>query len=110
MLTAEAEGLALPEVALLYIDACPNWRVTDDRLREAPVRMELEDVSVEYRKVATPEEVEAVQFRGSPTVLVDGRDPFLDRDRPVGRSCRIYGTDDGLSGAPSVEQLVAVLR
>jgi hypothetical protein len=52
-----------------------------------------------------------VGFRGSPTVLVDGRDPFLDRDSPVGRlACRVDRTEDGLAGAPTVDQLVAALR
>jgi hypothetical protein len=107
---AEGGDLLSMDVALLYFDGCPNWRETDDRLREALARAGREDVSVEYRTVATPEEAEAVQFRGSPTVLVNGRDPFLDRDRPVGLSCRVYRTQTGLAGAPTVEQLVAVLR
>jgi hypothetical protein len=51
-----------------------------------------------------------MQFRGSPTVLVDGRDPVLDRDAPVGLSCRVYRTVDGLAGSPTLEQLVAALR
>ncbi len=60
--------------------------------------------------MSTPEEAEAAQFRGSPTVLVNGRDPFLDHERPVGLSCRVYRTPDGLSGSPTVEQLVEALQ
>ncbi len=40
-----------------------------------------------------------MQFRGSPTVLVDGWDPFLDPASPVGLSCRVYRTEDGVTGA-----------
>ena len=58
----------------------------------------------------TPEEAEAVRFRGSPTILVNGQDPFADPDAPVGLSCRVYRTDAGLAGAPTVEQLLTVLR
>jgi hypothetical protein len=76
-------------VWLLYFDGCPNWRMVDERLREALARIGRADVTLQYRVVATPEEAEAVGFRCSPTVLVDGRDPFLDRDSPVGLSCRI---------------------
>jgi hypothetical protein len=60
--------------------------------------------------VATPGEAEAAQFRASPTVLVNGLDLFLDRESPVGLSCRVYRTPDGLAGSPTVEQLVEVLR
>ena len=96
-------------LSLLFFDGCPNWRVTHDRLREALARVGRDDVSVELRIVATPEEADAEGFRGSPTVLVDGQDPFLDRDSPVGLSCRVYRTADGLTGSPTVEELIGVL-
>ena len=97
-------------VSLLYFDDCPNWQLADERLREALAQVKLMDVSVEHRRVATPEEAVAVGLRGSPTVLVDGRDPFADTDSPVGLSCRVYRTEDGLAGSPTVDQLLAVLR
>ncbi len=60
--------------------------------------------------VSTPDDAKQWRFHGSPTVLVDGRDPFAAPDAAVGLSCRLYQTDDGPAGAPSVEQLTAVLR
>ena len=42
-------------------------------------------------------------------MLVDGRDPFADPDAPVGLACRLYRTEEGLAGSPTVEQLLAVL-
>jgi hypothetical protein len=98
------------DVALLYFDGCPNWQVTDERLRDALVEVGCGEVQVEHGVVTTPEEAEAAQFRGSPTVLVNGQDPFLDRDSPVGLSCRVYRTEDGLAGSPTVRQLIGVLR
>lgn len=98
------------QVTLLYFDGCPNWHVADDRLQEALAEAGQSDVRVEHRLVASPEQAEAEQFRGSPTVLINGRDPFLDRDRPVGLSCRVYRTDAGLAGSPTVAQLVEALR
>jgi hypothetical protein len=97
-------------VSLLYFDGCPNWHVADERLRAALVAVGRPDDAVEHVLVSTPEEAEEAQFRGSPTVLVDGRDPFSDPDSPVGLACRLYRTDEGLAGSPTVEQLVAVLR
>jgi hypothetical protein len=100
----------LVKVTLLYFDGCPNWTVADERLRAALDQTGNPDVDVTYRKVSTPREAESVEFRGSPTILIDGRDPFLDREAPVGLSCRVYRTEAGLTGVPTVEQLVAVLR
>lgn len=98
------------DVALVYCDECPNWRTVDAHLRDALALIGRSAVIVRYREIETLEQAEAEQFRGSPTVLVDGRDPFLDRDRPIGLCCRVYWTPDGVAGAPSTEQLTEVLR
>ena len=98
------------DVTLLYFDGCPNWQVADGRLREALTRAGRDDVRVQHRQITTPEQAEAVGFLGSPTVLIGGRDPFADPDTPVGLSCRVYRTEAGLAGAPTVESLLAVLR
>jgi hypothetical protein len=97
------------DVTLLYFDDCPNWQVADERLRQALALAGRDDVRVERRLVVTSEQAEAAGFRGSPTVLINGRDPFAEPDAPVGLSCRVYGTATGLTGAPTVEQLLAVV-
>lgn len=93
---------------MLYFDGCPNWQETDERLREAIAHAGL-DVTPSYVKVETAEDAERLSFRGSPTVLVNGVDPFADASAPVGLSCRVFQTPEGLRGAPTVEQLVSVL-
>jgi hypothetical protein len=102
--------MAVMTISLLYFDGCPNWHVADKRLRAALVAVGRPDDAIEHVLVSTPEEAEAAQFRGSPTVLVDGRDPFADPDALIGLACRLYMTEQGLAGSPTVEQLVAVLR
>lgn len=97
------------EVSLLYFDGCPNWQQTDARLREA-LALAGVAATVTHVEVSTPLDAERLSFRGSPTVLVDGVDPFAEPGDPVGLSCRVFRTPDGLRGAPTVEQLVAVLR
>lgn len=96
-------------VTLLYFDGCPGWATTETRIREALQRVGLPDAALTLRTVETPMEAEAVGFRGSPTVLIDGIDPFAEPDAPVGLSCRLYETPDGLLGAPTIEQLVRAL-
>ncbi len=92
-----------------YFDGCPNWRVAVERLRIVLAEMGSSDVDVELERIETLEQAEAVAFRGSPTVLVDGRDPFLDEAAPIGLMCRIYASPGGFGGAPSLDQLRAVL-
>lgn len=99
----------MTDVQLLYFAGCPNWQETDERLREAIDRLGLA-VSVTHVDVGAAEAAARLSFRGSPTVLVDGRDPFADEDAPVGLSCRVFRTPEGLHGAPTVEQLVEALR
>jgi hypothetical protein len=98
------------QVSLLYFDGCPNWQLAEARLRAALERVSRSDLVIEYRNVATPEQAEAEQFRGSPTLLIDGRDPFAACGGEVGLSCQVYRTPEGLAGSPTVEQLVEVLQ
>ncbi len=97
------------DVHLLYFDGCPNWREADDRVREALRRVGADPGSLRHTVVATPEDAERLSFRGSPTFLVGGVDPFADPSASVGLACRVYATPDGLRGAPTVEQLLAVM-
>jgi hypothetical protein len=108
--TVTCRMMGAVNVSLLYFDGCPNWDVADERLREALALVGHGGAAVEYRRVSTPEEAEEAQFRGSPTILINARDPFLDHESPVGLSCRVYRTPDGLAGSPTVEQLAEALR
>lgn len=92
------------DVELLYFDDCPNWRVAERHL--GALAAELGHVAVRHRTIDTLEEAERVGFRGSPTVLVNGVDPFATASDPVGGlSCRVYQTPGGPAGSPTIEQL-----
>ncbi|MFC3688875.1 DF family (seleno)protein [Aquipuribacter hungaricus] len=97
-------------VTLLYFDGCPNWQEAEDRLHEAMRRAGRPVSDLRAERVITPEDAQRLRFRGSPTILVDGEDPFADAAAPVGLACRLFQTPDGLLGAPTVEQLVAAMR
>jgi hypothetical protein len=96
----------MAHVTLLYFDGCPNWQVADERLRVLSSEL---DLTLEHRLVETPEEADEVGFRGSPTILIDGTDPFARGDEPTGLACRVYQTEDGQQGSPTLEQLRAAL-
>ena len=98
-----------PVVRLLYFEDCPNWRVAEARLKEALVRVGADPEAIIYEQVTTVEQAEALGFHGSPTILVDGTDPFAEPAAPAGLTCRIYRTAQGVQSAPTVEQLQAAL-
>jgi len=91
------------EITLQYFDGCPNWNVVDGHL--LALKAEGLDLDIGYEFIETPEAAAEAGFRGSPTILVNGIDPFADPDAPVGLSCRVYRTDDGFAGSPTLEQL-----
>lgn len=91
------------EITLQYFDGCPNWEVLDRRLIEALNGRT--DASIVYQQVETAEEAMRLGFHGSPTILVDGVDPFAEAGAPFGLACRVFRTPDGLAGSPNVEQL-----
>lgn len=95
------------ELTVQYFDDCPNWTALVERLRELTV--DRDDVTVRLETVETAEQAERVGFVGSPTLLVDGRDPFAEPGRPVGLACRVYRTPEGPAGLPSREQLAGLL-
>jgi hypothetical protein len=96
------------DVALLYFDGCPNHADTlvmlDALLSEVGWHGDVELVNVD-----TQQRAEDLRFRGSPTVLIDGEDPFLDAEAPFGLSCRIYPTDGGFRGTPPESELRAAI-
>ena len=96
------------DIRLQYFDDCPNWRIAEARLSAALTRLE-DPTGVVLEKVDTPEAAERARFRGSPTILIDGNDPFADPDAPIGLSCRIYRSSHGIEPAPTVDQLTSVL-
>lgn len=93
-------------VELLYFDDCPNWKIAAERLDVVAARLGL---IVSRRIVDTPEEAEAAQFRGSPTILIDGVDPFATGQETFGLACRLYQTPEGPAGSPTIEQIEAVI-
>lgn len=93
------------QIMVRYFDGCPNWRVAVERLRAVLDDGGRGDVGILLEEVTTPERAAALGFRGSPTILIDGRDPFAAAGAEVGLSCRMYATPDGLRGAPTSDQL-----
>lgn len=96
------------DITLRYFDGCPNWQVAKERI-EVVLSQLGETRTMRLERVETPQEADELDFRGSPTILIDGKDAF-DAIGPTGLSCRVYRTEAGLEGAPSVEQLIVAMK
>lgn len=98
------------DVEILYIDDCPNWRDTGARLRAALDLAGRKADAIRFRRIATADEAANVPFAGSPTILLDGVDPFRPDETTTELACRLYWTPSGPAGSPTVEQLAEAIR
>jgi hypothetical protein len=90
---------------VLYFDGCPTYEAATKTLRAVLAEEGLE-AEVQLVAVNTDEEARRLQFPGSPTIRVDGRDLFPAGEREDwGLGCRVYATPEGLKGSPTAEML-----
>ncbi|GCD95857.1 thioredoxin family protein [Embleya hyalina] len=94
-------------ITVLAVPHCPNLPVVRQRIAAA-----LDGRAVEVDVVEVRDETEAVRrgMTGSPTVLIDGIDPFAVPGAMPSLSCRLYRDTDGRpEGAPNVRALRGAL-
>jgi hypothetical protein len=92
------------DLVVVTVPDCPNVTLLQQRL--AQVLEGRDDVSVSRLVIADEEEAVRRGMHGSPTILVDGIDPFAEPGQLASMSCRLYRHGDGhLDGAPAVSQL-----
>lgn len=96
-----------PEVTIevLHVPDCPNLAPMLDRLRQVT------DIPATTREVTTDADAAALGMAGSPTLLINGVDPFAQSDScECGIACRLYRDEnDQIVPAPSADQLRAAL-
>lgn len=93
------------EIVVQHFDGRPNWELARHRITAV---LPEEAESILFDEIESLEKGEAVGFWGSPTILLDGVDPFSD-PIPIGLAWRISFADAGHEGAPSEAQLRAVM-
>jgi len=92
------------QLTVLAVPGCPNAPVLGGRLAAAVDGRA--GVSVSCQVISDEGEAAQWGMHGSPTLLIDGVDPFAGPEQPPSMSCRLYRDDNGqLSGTPSVSQL-----
>ena len=98
------------EIELLVVPDCANEELAGDLVRTAMADLHLTAATVRTTIIDTDDEAARRGFKGSPTFLIDGRDPFASGDAPPGLACRIYPTAEGLRGVPDIRDLRQALK
>ena len=97
-------GAARVELTLLTVPDCPSKAAFEQHLAVALANYP--DAVVRHRQVADDREAAEAGMHGSPTLLIDGVDPFAQPGQAPSMSCRLYRDSSGrLVGAPPVGAL-----
>ncbi len=92
------------ELILLTVPGCPNAAVFEARLAAALAGRP--DMVVRRREVADERDAAHAGMCGSPTLLINGADPFAVPGQVPGLACRLYRDATGQpAGAPPAEAL-----
>ena len=92
------------EFELLYFEGCPSWHQALENLKQA-LRAEGFDLDVALVLVEGDAHARELKFQGSPSIRMSGRDLFPEQPGPYGLTCRVYHTDAGVTGWPTVWML-----
>ncbi len=90
-------------ITVLTVADCPNAQPALERITAV-----LDGLDTELELVEVASETEAARrgMYGSPTILIDGNDPFAQPGAGPSLSCRLYHKSDGtLSGVPDENAL-----
>jgi hypothetical protein len=94
---------------ILQVPGCPSAAVLESRL--APLLAGHPDIEVTRQIVTAEDDAERLGMTGSPTLLVDGADPFARPGQKPAISCRLYPDEQGRPGpAPPLRQLREALH
>lgn len=97
------------DVELLVVPDCPNESVALSLLRVALDRVGLAAQTVRTTVIASQEQAQDRGFVGSPTILINGVDPFGAAGQSPAYACRVYATTAGLSGVPPLDDVISAL-
>lgn len=92
------------ELTVLAVPDCPNAPLLEQRLAEVVAGRP--GITVRRVEIAGADAASAYGMTGSPTLLVNGSDPFAQPGARPALACRLYRDDDGRPArAPSVAAL-----
>ena len=97
------------DIELLVVPDCPNESLALMALESAFEQVGLREQSVRVTVITSQDEAQERGFIGSPTILIDGVDPFGVPGQSPAVACRVYATPAGMSGVPPLDDVVTAL-
>lgn len=97
------------QVELLVVPDCPNEAATAELVRGVLDELGRTDTPVTVHVIGSQDDAARQGFTGSPTLRINGCDPFAEPGRAPALACRVYSTAAGLRGLPDAAAVRAAL-
>ena len=97
-------------VEVLVVADCPNEGRAVTLVRRALDDVGLKRVPIRTHVVSSEQDAEELGFVGSPSIRIDGTDPFDSRGMAPGLACRVYVEHGVRSGLPDISKLRQALK
>ena len=92
------------KIEILYFKDCPSYKKAYE-LVEQIINENNVDAKIEFVLITKDMDAEKLKFRGSPTILIDGKDIDSGTKESFGFGCRLYDTKKGLQPYPTKEMI-----
>ena len=91
--------IEIKAIEFQFFNGCPNADSTLENLREVMSELDINSKILKLTEVPDLESAENLNFQGSPTILLDGKDVYTGGEpKSYSYSCRIYTFGDSQTG------------
>lgn len=98
------------KIELLYFEDCPSWKNGLDNLKSALSSEGLDNSEVQLVLIKNDFAADKERFLGSPSFRLNGQDLWPEKRNSYFLGCRIYATENGMRGYPSIDMIRNKLR
>ena len=98
------------KIELLYFDGCPSWNKGLENLKAALDEEGFTDDEIQLVLINNEEDATNEKFLGSPSFRINHQDLWPEERTSYHLGCRVYQTENGLKGSPTVEMLRDKIR
>lgn len=98
------------QIDVLVIPDCPNSEIAMSRISTAITRAAIPTPTVTRHIITDLSQAQTLGMCGSPTILVNGHDPFAIAGAEPSLSCRLYPSEHGTRGCPTEDDLINALQ